>query len=131
MKIANANICLDDDTLFVGEECPQCFGHSFYPLRKWLAPLHSFNEIKEKQNAKRNLQIQEGRKESLLPTTHVDIIPDIGPEILSRLDERFFSRNKGPVVKGCGLEYHSELFYNANPTDALIDLLIWVKGEKK
>jgi hypothetical protein len=28
------------------------------------------------------------------------------------------------------LEYRSELFYNENPTDALIDLLIWVRKEK-
>jgi hypothetical protein len=77
MKIANANICLDDDTLFVGEECPQCFGHSFYPLRKWLAPLHSFNEIKEKQNAKRNLSLQEKREESLWPTNFIGRVPKL------------------------------------------------------
>lgn len=60
MKVNNSNLCLDCDSVFVGEECPCCLGHTYFPLRKWIVPLHSFNEIKEARDAskKSNLPLQ-------------------------------------------------------------------------
>ena len=67
MKVNNAMVCMNCDEMFVGEECPCCLGHTYFPLRKWFKPLHSFNEIKEaKDEAKKNrLLLQKGREESL------------------------------------------------------------------
>ena len=99
MKVASANICLDDDTLFVGDECPQCFGHSYYPLRKWLSPLHSFNEIKEVHYAKRNLPIQKRRKEGLCSFNNLDITIVEHSKSFGPLDKRIHTRNKGPIIR--------------------------------
>lgn len=94
MKIANANICLNDDTLFTGEECPQCLGRSYYPLRKWLVPLQSFDEIKEARFAKRNLQIQEGSANSLLNTVDIPTHTVIDPSIIEEYLHRFPTSDK-------------------------------------
>jgi len=56
MKVNNAVICLDCDEIFVGEECPYCLSHTYYPLRKWLEPLHSIKEIKEKSVDKNQIK---------------------------------------------------------------------------
>lgn len=99
MKVANAVICLDCDTIFELDHCPKCLSKSFHPLRKWLTPLHSFNEIKEAHYAKkRNLPIQEGREESVLSTRPGFRNPITDPDELRKLDEGFCSRNYGPVV---------------------------------
>ena len=104
MKVASANVCLDDDTLFVGDECPQCFGHSYYPLRKWLSPLHSFNEIKEVHYAKRNLPIQEIREDSLHVAIGSSPLTAANADAIRKRFFHLYSGVKGTAITGCGVE---------------------------
>jgi hypothetical protein len=64
MKVNNALICLDCDTIYVEDgECPTCLSRSSYPLRKWLEPLKPFGG---KRNEINNNKIQmESEKESI------------------------------------------------------------------
>ena len=77
ITVNNANCCLQDDVLFVGEECPKCLGRSYYPLKKWLKPLHSFASIREErheEHKKRNLQAQIIREGNILSADRLDPI---------------------------------------------------------
>jgi hypothetical protein len=70
LTVSSALVCLDCDTLFnEQDECPKCLSASYYPLRKWLAPLVSFGEIREaKKNGHKTEfnNIQEKREEAVL-----------------------------------------------------------------
>jgi len=103
MKIANALVCINCDTLFVGGKCPACCGGKFYPLRKWLSPLHSFEDIKEEYE-KRNLLLQTKSERGVLSPgiNFRNSITD--SEKLRKLDEKFYSCNQGPAIKDCGTE---------------------------
>lgn len=81
MKVASANICLDCDTLFDSEHCPKCLNKSFYPLRKWLAPLHSFSEIKEvRKHVKSSINPLQEKSQGVFPNF---IYPAICPNVLA------------------------------------------------
>lgn len=64
MNVNTANLCLSCDTLFEGEECAKCGDRMFKPLRDWLTPLVSFDDVKEAYNIEKNKKenkIQAGR----------------------------------------------------------------------
>lgn len=100
MKVCSAVICLDCDTLFESDYCPKCLSKSFQPLRKWLSPLHSFGDVKEEHYAKkRNLPIQEIKKDVVLSidSCPVDLLFD--SKDLDHFNQRFHSRNYGPIIR--------------------------------
>lgn len=38
MNIRVAMLCLDDDEIFEGTECPRCSNRAVIPIRSWLSP---------------------------------------------------------------------------------------------
>ena len=95
MKVNSANVCLDCDTLFANNECPQCLGHSYHPLRKWLRPLHSFADIKEAK--KHDLSLQKEREEGLSTALYIPGILELSPEEFERRIKEFQSRGSCSV----------------------------------
>ena len=65
MFLNNAQVCLDCEKLFIGDQCPRCCGRHFFYLRKYYPPMLRFGGengfVKEK-----HIQVQEGIQ-GLLP----------------------------------------------------------------
>lgn len=65
MFLNNAQVCLDCEKLFIGDQCPKCCGRHFFYLRKYYPPMLRFGGengfVKEK-----HIQVQEG-VQGLLP----------------------------------------------------------------
>ena len=65
MFLNNAQVCLDCEKLFIGDQCPKCCSRHFFYLRKYYPPMLRFGGengfVKEK-----HIQVQEGIQ-GLLP----------------------------------------------------------------
>jgi hypothetical protein len=77
MKVNQALLCLSCDELFIGNECPICLSIYYFPLRKWLPPLHSFKEIQEAKNAKKTSdnKTQKESEKSIYIVNNIDNAP--------------------------------------------------------
>lgn len=53
IKVSNAKVCLDCDEVHIDDECPCCLGRQSYPLKKWLAPMKRFEEIRDRMKRER------------------------------------------------------------------------------
>ena len=81
MFLNNAQVCLDCEKLFIGDQCPKCCSRHFFYLRKYYPPMLRFGGengfVKEK-----HIQVQEG-VQGLLP---VSVIPvdNLDPDTINR-----------------------------------------------
>ena len=77
LNLRGANFCLDCEGIHDQEECPVCLSKYYYPLRKWIPLLFSFEEIKEERkngNKTSNISLQEKSEKSLCIDDHLNNI---------------------------------------------------------